>query len=123
MSVRKIFNDYKKDLRDAYEKDKFGMLDMSSKTADELVRSGYFHRKIESFMFCSEFTEKEITEYFNEECRLIDEDILGPVHLKNFSRNMYHYVNEIKFESVSCKLWHELIDFYIRLRKESICNN
>lgn len=123
MSVKDKFNEYKKELKDAFDKDEFGMLQMSSKTVDELAKSGYFHRKIESFMYCSEFTEKEITNYFNDECRWIDEDTLGPVHMKNFSKNIFHYVSDVKHETVQCKLWYELIEYYVRLKAESINKN
>ena len=122
-SVREKFNEFKNEILEAYESDEFGMLEMSHKTVNDLVMSGYVYRKLESFMYRNEFTQKEISDYFNEECTDIDENMTGPLQEKGFSKNMYNFVNEVRYETVSCKLWHELIDFYLRLKSECINTN
>jgi len=123
MSVRTRFNEFKNEIAEAYGKDEYGLLEMSHKTVDDLVRTGYVFRKLESFLYRCKFTPKEISDYFIEECTEIDEDMTGPFHEKGFSRNVYNYVNEVRYETVACKLWHELIDFYLRLKSECINTN
>jgi hypothetical protein len=122
-SVREKFNEFKNEIKEAFESDEFGMLEMSHKTVNDLIRAGYVHRKLESFMYNCEFTQKEISDFFNEECADIDENMTGPLQEKGFSKNVYNYVSEVKYEAVSCKLWHELIDFYLRLKSECINTN
>lgn len=122
-SVREKFSEFKKEISEAYGKDEFGLLEMSHKNVLDLVSSGYVFRKLESFMYLCEFTQKEIADYFYEECSEIEEDMIGPLHEKGFSRNIHNYVDEVRYETVSYKLWVELINFYLRLKTECINTN
>lgn len=123
MSVRIKFNEFKKEIRQAYEADESGLLEMSQFSVDDLVRIGYFHRRIESFIFLNEFSNRDITVFFNEECSGIDGQTLGTIDLGLPEESIADFINRLKLHTVRCKLWYELIDFMARLKEESIQRN
>ncbi len=123
MSVRLKFNEFKKELKEAYDRDSKNLLDMSGSSVDELVGRGYIHRKIDSFMFVKEFTEIETGKFFAEECMDLDCVTVGPVSECGPDEKICELISRIKLHSVKCKLWFELIDFLSRLKEESIDRN
>lgn len=124
MKIRNKFYEYKKEIQRTYELDsEKKLLDISSRNMDELVNGGYVFRKIESFLFYNSFDEADINAFFNDECREIDTSLLGAVETGFESETVYELICRMKFDTVKCKLWYELVDFLMRLKEESINKN
>lgn len=123
MSVRYKFNEFKKEIKQAYYTDKDQLLEMSQMSVDELVQAGYFHRRIESFAFYNEFDKKDITSFFNEECTGIDGQTLGAIEVGPPTETIAEFIERLRYHTVKCRLWFELVEFMSRLKEESINRN
>lgn len=123
MTVRDKFNEFKKEIKHAYDTDENQLLEMSHLSVDELVQSGYFHRRIESFAFYNEFDRKDITSFFNEECTGIDGQTLGAIELGPPTESIAEFIDRLRFHTMKCKLWFELVEFMSRLKEENIERN
>ncbi|MDZ4713347.1 MAG: hypothetical protein SGI89_13635 [bacterium] len=108
MSVRSKFNEFKKEIRDSYEKDTFGMLEMSGRCTGELVSAGYFHRRIESFFFINEFSATEINKFFTEESSGVEGVLLGEYSYKSPEETIYEFVLVQRKEEF-CKYFYGVI--------------
>ncbi len=123
MTIRNKFNEFKKEIKQAYDTDENQLLEMSQMSVEELVQSGYFHRRIESFAFLNDFNKKEITSFFNEECTGIDGQTLGAIELGPPNETIAEFIDRLRCHTMKCKLWFELVEFMSRLKEESIERN
>ena len=124
MHIRNKFTEYKREVQRTYELDsEKKLLDISTKSMDELVHEGYVIRKIDSFLYYNSFDEAEINVFFNDECREINTSYLGAAETGFESETVYDLICSVKYDSVRCKLWYEMVDFLMRLKEESINKN
>jgi len=124
MHIRSKFTEYKREVQRTYDLDsEKKLLDISGKSMDELVYEGYVIRKIDSFLYYNSFDEAEINVFFNDECREINTSYLGAAETGFESETVYDLICRVKYDSVRCKLWYEMVDFLMRLKEESINKN
>lgn len=123
MSVREIFNLYKKEIKHAYEYDYQGLLEISQRNVNELLDEFYLDRKLESFYFLNEFSSKDISDFYSEECR--DIEMFSIARSLSFCDNTKtaDFIRLIKHNTVEFKLFNELVDFISRLKNEKLINN
>lgn len=122
--IRQKFNDYKQELRLIYNNDlQHKRLDISSQSMKELLSKGYFIRKIDSFLFFNEFNQKDLNEFFAEECKCICLADLIFEHDCETSMPTEEYIRLIKYETIRIKLIDELTDMTFLLKEENINKN
>ncbi len=122
-AVRDKFEMFKSDIAEVFRNDTNSLLTMSQLSLSELVNMGYMHRKIDSFIHISEFSENDIRRFFYEECSDIDGQTLGPMELGPPDESVRVFVSRLKLHAVRCKLWFELVDFFTRLKNETFETN
>lgn len=123
MSIKQKFTEFKREIREVFENEKYDKLDIVQKCTYELINSGYLGKKIESFMHINEFSGKEINEYFYEFCRDVRTVYLGEIPEEVLNCPVYDLINQLKDNAVRFMLWNELVHFVATLKEENINSN
>lgn len=122
--LRLCFNKFKSDIKKCYaENEKEKTLDMTSYDMESLLQSGYMDRKLVSFIFSNRFTQKEIDEFYHDECSHLKMETVGPVHVSIPDPTVDELIDSTKREAVKCILWHELVLFFALLKGEIVSPN
>lgn len=123
MSVRNKFNEFKKEIKQAYDTDENGLLEISQLSVTELTKSGYIQRRLDSFMFLNEFDKRDIIDFFLEDCSEIPCELPGPIELGPPDESVAEFIDRLRLHAVKCRLWFDLTLFMVMLKEENIHGN
>ena len=123
MSMREKFNEFKEEIKENFDKDKLVLLEMSVSNVSELIQSGYFYRRVESFFFVNEFSIAETRKFFTDECGSLTGSVVGELLYDSPEETISGYIERLKVESVKYYLWIELIEFVCMLKGQGINYN
>lgn len=124
ISLRKCFNEFKDEIKAIYNSNKgINTLEITSESMETLLKTGYIGRRLESFMFYNQFSQKEINEFYNTECSLMKMEIIGPVTVTASEPTVREIIDSTKSEAVNCFLWYELARLIAMLKEENITLN
>lgn len=123
-TVREKFNEFKNEIKTVFESNKEKRtLFITSENTDTLVQSGYVSRRLDSFLFINQFTQKQLNEFYQSECINLGMEDIGPVTIGQSSPKVSEVIDATKTEAVGCFLWLELARLIAMLKEESISLN